>query len=406
MLTITCRFLKRQKLTAQSRINILFIHANNHDIGGSDYCLFKLVATLDRNRFNPVVLLGLETEIVEKYRAHGVLVKIIPMNRVRKTKNLLYQLKFVSLFFPTVLKIVSLIKNYQIDIAHSNDLLDIYGPIAAKLASVKSIQHDRLIIDRPIWINKILCAIIIKLNNRIVVVSDSVGRAMFSKNSRVHPKVIKCYDWLDMEIVGHSEGIGEFRKEIKVNEGQVLIGAVGRLEPWKGQHLFIKAAARIATCYPNARFVIVGGKVAGQGREKYEDELRAIASDLQMDDKIYFAGPRNDIANVMEALDIYVHCSVAPDPLPGVVMEAMKMGKPAVGPRAGGVPEEIDQGKTGLLFNPGDYQEMAKMICRLIASPVMARDYGVAGKQRALTVFNKEQLCRKMENIYEDMLND
>jgi glycosyltransferase involved in cell wall biosynthesis len=81
------------------------------------------------------------------------------------------------------------------------------------------------------------------------------------------------------------------------------------------------------------------------------------------------------------------------------------MGRPAIGPRAGGVPELIDEGKTGLLYNPGDYQTMAKTICRLIASPELARDYGVAGKQRALTVFNKEHLCKKMENVYEDMLN-
>jgi len=400
------RLLKRQKVTAQNRINILFIHANNFDIGGSDYCLFKLVAALDRKRFNPLVLLGLATEIVEKYNQHNIPVKIIHMQRIRKTKNPLYLLKFVFLFFPTVLKIVSIVKKYQIDIAHSNDFLDIYGPIAARLAGVKSIQHDRLIMNRPVWIKKILCAIVEKLNNHIVVVSDGVGRAMYSKNRRIHHKVITCYDWLDMEMVGHSEGRGEFRKEIGVNEEHVLIGAVGRLEPWKGQHVFIKAAAQVVKCYPNARFVIVGGKVAGGGREKYEDELRIIASDLQLDGKIHFAGYRNDISNIMAAIDIYVHCSVDPDPLPGVIMEAMEMGKPAIGPRAGGVPEEIDDGKTGLLYKPGDFQEMAKTICRLIASPELVRDYGVAGKQRALTVFNKENLCRRMENIYEVMLND
>ena len=61
----------------------------------------------------------------------------------------------------------------------------------------------------------------------------------------------------------------------------------------------------------------------------------------------------------MRALDIYVHCSVDPDPLPGVIMEAMEMGKPAIGPRAGGVPEVIDDGKTGLLYKPGDFQALS-----------------------------------------------
>jgi glycosyltransferase involved in cell wall biosynthesis len=304
-----------------------------------------------------------------------------------------------------VLKIVSLIKKYQIDIVHSNDFLDIYGPIAARLAGVKSIQHDRLIMRRPVWLKRLLCAFIMKFNHRIAVVSDGVALAMFSKNGNVDTKIITCYDWLDMEMIGHSEESSNFRNEIRVSKEHVLIGAVGRLEPWKGQHVFVKAAAEVANSYPDARFVIVGGKVIGRGREKYEDGLRAIASELQIENKLYFAGHRKDISNVMSALDIYVHCSVDPDPLPGVVMEAMEMGKAVVGPRAGGVPEQIDEGKTGLLYNPGDYQTMAETICRLIASPELARDYGIAGKKRALTVFNKEHLCRKMENVYEDMLN-
>ena len=387
-------------------INILFIHANNQDIGGADFCLFKLVAALDRSRFNPLVLLGLETEIIEKYRDHGIPVKIITINRIRKTLNLLYQLKVIFYFFPTVLRIVLLLKKHQIDIAHSNDFLDIYGPIAARLAHVKSIQHVRLIMNRPVWIRKILCALIEKLNHRIVLVSNGVERAMFSKDKRVHPKVVTCYDWLDMDIVGHCEGTREFRSEIGVSKDLVLIGAIGRLEPWKGQNVFIKAAALVVKYHPRARFVIVGGKVSGRGREKYESDLRTLASDLNMDDKIHFAGHRNDISTVMTALDIFVHCSIDPDPLPGVVMEAMKMGKPVVGPRAGGVPEEIDDGKTGLLYTPGDYQDMAQTICRLIASPNLAKNYGVAGKHRAVTVFNKYLLSRRIQRVYEGVLND
>jgi len=393
-------------MTVHKRINILFIHANNYDIGGADYCLLKLAATLDRARFNPIVLLGMKTEIADKYREYGIRVMIIPMYRIRKITEPWYQLKFVFNFLPTVLKIVSLIKKYRIDIVHSNDFLDIYGPIAARLAGVKSIQHDRLIMRRPVWLKELFCFIIKTLNHRIAVVSDGVAREMFSRNGNVHPKVITCYDWIDMEMVGHSEGSSEFRREIGVSEEHVLIGAIGRLEPLKGQHVFIKAAAQVANKFPYARFVIVGGKVYGRGREKYEEELQYLSSELRLDERIIFAGHRKDISNVMSALDICVLCSVEPDSLPGVVLEAMEMCKPVIGPRAGGVPEEIDEGATGLLYEPSNYQDMAKAICRLIAAPELAKAFGVAGKQRAENVFNKEVLCWHMKNVYEDMLND
>jgi len=393
-------------MTANKRINVLFIHANNYDIGGADYCLFKLVAMLNCSRFNPLVLLGMKTEIADKYRDYGIPVMIIPMYRIRKIKEPWYQLKLVFNFLPTVLKIVSIIRKYHIDIVHSNDFLDLYGPIAAKLTGVKSIQHDRLIMRRPAWLKELFCFIIKTLNHRIAVVSDGVGREMFSRNGKVHPKVVTCYDWIDMEMVGHSEGSSEFRREIGVSEEHVLIGAVGRLEPLKGQHVFIKAAAQVANKCPYARFVIIGGKVYGRGREKYEDELRAIASELQIENKLYFTGHRKDISNVMSALDIFALCSVEPDSLPGVVMEAMVMAKPVIGPRAGGVPEEIDDGTTGLLYEPGNHQDMAKAICRLINEPELAKAFGVAGTRRASTIFNKDILCRHIENVYEGMLND
>jgi glycosyltransferase involved in cell wall biosynthesis len=393
-------------MVAHKRINILFVHANNYDIGGSDYCLLKLAAILSCSRFNPLVLLGMKTEIADKYREYGIPLMIMPMYRIRKIKKPWYQLKFFLNFLPTVLKIVSLIKRYRIDIVHSNDFLDIYGPIAARLAGVKSIQHDRLIMRRPSWLKELFCFIIKTLNHRIAVVSDGVGREMFSRKGMVHPKVITCYDWIDMEMVGHNEGSSEFRREIGVSEEHVLIGAVGRLEPLKGQHVFIKAAAQVVNKFPYARFVIVGGRVYGRGREKYEEELQYLSSELRLDERIIFAGYRKDISNVVSALDISVLCSVEPDSLPGVVMEAMEMCKPVIGPRAGGVPEQIVDGTTGLLYEPGSHQSMAKAICRLIDEPELAKAFGAAGKQRAKNVFNKEVLRWHMENVYEDMLND
>lgn len=386
------------------RINILYIHANNTDIGGSDYCMFKLVTTLDRNRFNPMVLLGLETEIANKYREYGIPVLIMPMHRIRRTKDLRYQLSFIFSFFPTVFSIARLIKKYDINIVHSNDFQDFYGAIAARISGAKAIQHDRLIMRRPVWLRKLLTSFMLAINHRVAVVSDAVGREMFSRNGKVHPKVVTCYDWLDMDRVGHTPNNGDFREDINFSKGHTLVGAVGRLEPWKGQHVFISAAARVAQIYPEVKFVIVGGKVSGRGREKYQYELQDLASNLHLNGKIFFAGHRTDIANVMAALDIYVHSSIEPDPLPGVVMEAMALGKPVVGPRAGGVPEEVEEGVTGLLYEPGDYEDMSKSICSLIASAELRQRFEEAGKRRANALFNKEKLCRYMESVYEAII--
>ena len=398
---------ERIGVTGRRPINVLFIHANNVDIGGSDYCLFKLVTTLDRNKFNPIVLLALDTEIAAGYRKYGTPVLIMPMRRIRRTRNPWRHLLFFADFFPTVLRIAGIIKEYDIQLVHSNDFQDIYGAVAARITGTKGIQHIRLIVPRRNLLRELWNRCILISNHRVVTVSDAVGQEMFTVGGKVHPKVTTCYDWLDMERVGHvGNNERNFRKESGIPDGATLIGVVGRLERWKGQHVFIKAAADVARRHPEACFAVVGGKVYGRGREMYESELKALAQRLGILDRVIFAGHRKDLANVMNSLDLYAHSSVDPDPLPGVVMEAMSMAKPVVGPRAGGIPEEVEDGKTGILYEPGDHHEMAEAMCRLIEDPKLAHRMGQAGKERVQRVFNRDILCKRLESLYEEVIGD
>ena len=107
----------------------------------------------------------------------------------------------------------------------------------------------------------------------------------------------------------------------------------------------------------------------------------------------------------MASLDLFVHSSAAPDPLPGVVMEAMYCERPVVGANAGGVPEEVIDGETGLLYEIGNHNDMAEKICRLLRNPGLARKMGEAGRERVETVFNKDVLCKQMESFYQDMVS-
>ncbi len=386
------------------RINILYIHANNIDIGGSDYCMFKLVTTLDRSRFNPMVLLGLETEIAAKYQEYGIPVLILPMHRIRKTKDLRYQLGFILSSLPTIFRIARLINQHCIDIIHSNDFQDFYGAIAARLTGAKAIQHDRVIMRRPVWLRKLLVWFILVSNHQVVAISEAVAREMLSVRGKVHPKVVTLYDWLDMERVGHNDEIGRFREEIGIPKEAVLIGVVGRLEHWKGQHIFIRAAAEVIKNHPQSRFVVVGGQVLGRGREKYQDELKALAHDLKISDKIVFGGYRTDIMNVMDSLDIFVHSSVEPEPFGLVIMEAMSIGKAVVAPHEGGILDQVVEGFTGLFYKPGDHYEMAKVICKLIENPELRRRMGQAGKERVYSIFNRDTLCKRFESLYERLI--
>ena len=227
---------------------------------------------------------------------------------------------------------------------------------------------------------------------------------MFSRNGRILPNIATCYDWIDMDKVGHSQKGSDIREEFCISPAMQVVGCVGRLEPWKGQEVFIKATYEVVKRFPNTIFLVVGGTVEGRGRETYADYLKTLAKELNVADKVIFTGHRSDIADVMASLDIFVHSSITPDPLPGVVMEAMFCCLPIVGADAGGVPEEVEDGRTGILYDPGDHVKMAKAIINLLEQPALARQMGKEGRKRVESVFNKTDLCARMENIYRELV--
>ena len=169
------------------KIKILFLHANNKDIGGADYCLFKLADQLDKDRFTPVVCLSMRTEILEFYEKADIKTYLIDMERIRKCKDLLYLTKLFSKFVPTILRIQRIIKKEHIHIVHGNDLLDICGPVAGRFSKIPVIQHVRWILVSPAILRKILTNLIYILNDTIIAVSNAVAKEMFSNNNYIKP---------------------------------------------------------------------------------------------------------------------------------------------------------------------------------------------------------------------------
>jgi glycosyltransferase involved in cell wall biosynthesis len=385
---------------------ILYVHANNTDVGGADFCLFKLASTLDKKKFRPVVCLAKKTEILDLYIKEGIKTHIIKMERIKKSFDPVYLVQLIFKFFPSVNRVRHIIRAEGVDLVHGNDLLDIYGPVAGILEKKPTVQYVRWILESPVLLKKIITRVVYHINDKVFTVSDGVAKIMFAKKGRVLPKIITCYDWIDMEKVGHNEKGTDIRKEYKIPNNTRIVGCVGRLEFWKGQEVFIRAAARVLAKMPETVFIVVGGAVEGRNRESYGTLLKKLAKELGISNRVIFTGHRKDISNIMDSFDIFVHSSITPDPLPGVVMEAMYRNCPVVGADAGGVPEEVAANKTGLLYPPGDSKQMAKRIITLLKDPEMMLKMGLAGRKRVDTVFEKKGLCEKIQKIYNEMIQE
>ncbi|TSA32224.1 MAG: glycosyltransferase family 1 protein [Verrucomicrobiaceae bacterium] len=168
--------------------------------------------------------------------------------------------------------------------------------------------------------------------------------------------------------------------------GKAPVAAVfGRISRWKGQDVLLRAAAMI----PELVVWVVGEAVFTGDDRAYAGELKALASGSALQGRVFFLGHRDDIPQLMQAADVIVHTSVAPEPFGRVVVEGMLSGRPVIASRAGGPSEIIQDGVTGWLFEPGNSGELASLLRKVRDSPSRGRDEGLlasleARKQYAL----------------------
>jgi len=160
-----------------------------------------------------------------------------------------------------------------------------------------------------------------------------------------------------------------------------LVGVVGRIK-WerKGQEILIKAAALLAETHPGARYAIVGTPAVGN--ESHLIRLKKLITELKLEGRVTFTGDIREVRDVYAAFDVTVVPSILPEPFGCVVMESMAAGTPVIGSRCGGIPEQIMDGITGLLFTPGDENELAGALALLMEDNALRLRLGEAGQRR------------------------
>ncbi len=172
-----------------------------------------------------------------------------------------------------------------------------------------------------------------------------------------------------------------------------IVGNVAALVPHKGHRHLIEAAAIVVRKMPDARFVIAG---EGELRQALERQIK----DHRLEKHVFLAGFRPDILSVHKAFDIFVMSSVT-EGLGTSLLDAMACGKPIVATTAGGMPEVVVNGETGLLVPPRDHQAMADAIVTLLRDPAIGARMGRAGEARVAERFSAERMVQETLALYE-----
>ena len=178
------------------------------------------------------------------------------------------------------------------------------------------------------------------------------------------------------------------------------IGILGRLAPWKGQDVFLRA---FADAFPDSsvRAVLIGDAMFGE--DAYALDLRRLASELGIADRVDFLGFRRDTEAELRQLDVLVHASVTPDPLGTVVFEGLAVGLPVIAARAGGPGEYIADGAQGLLHTPGDVLELSELLKRTAGDLDLRVRLGAAARAR-IRDFAPETIAAAWLDLYRDVI--
>jgi glycosyltransferase involved in cell wall biosynthesis len=172
-------------------------------------------------------------------------------------------------------------------------------------------------------------------------------------------------------------------------DGSPVIGVFSRITQWKGQDVVLRALVNV----PSVVAVFVGeaeDPAAG-------DEVRLLARELGIADRVKFLGFREDVPQLMRVVDCIVHVPTDPEPFGRVVVEGMLARRPVIATRAGGVPEIIENGVSGILIAPGSPVELAEALRRIFSDPAATQRMAASGQGRAIACFSDKRMLSEIE---------
>ncbi|MFQ5850239.1 MAG: glycosyltransferase family 4 protein [Candidatus Binatia bacterium] len=385
---------------------ILCVEATRKGVqGGSHRCLYELVKGLDRSKYEPIVLLYSDVPIRQEFKKVCKVIMIekkdrgrshkghLRPSRVRTMGRLLSDLFFTIL--PGTRALYRIIRQERIDIVHLNNALGMApeGTLAAKLCGIPCVVHQRAM-GKVYRIARFQS----KYVDALICISDAVRT--FYMTEEVSPKrILRIYDGIDVLPTDATVSSEMMRRHLGIESDRPIVGVVGTIQPWKGQREVILAVRQLKNRYPNIRCLIVGEIF----NRDYHREISKLVEELELNGNVCFLGYREDVLDLMNAMDIVIHSSTLPEPFGRVLIEAMALGKPIIATRGGGPLEIVEDHFTGLLVPPGDPEALASAVTRLVENGMLSAKMGQAGRERVKQLFTLESTILETEKIYAQL---
>ena len=349
-------------------------------LSGGELAISRLIASIT-DAVDVHVVLAEYGPLVDVLKRAGATVEVLPMDeRVRTLRRDRIRVGGVPLrsLLATAtytVKLARRLRRLQPDLVHTNTLkAAAYGGVAARVAGVPCLWHVR---------DRIADDYLPRSAVTLIRVAARFLPTEIVANSRTTLATLHLRDPSEAMVVPSPvEPMDRNREKIHAPGDRFRVAMVGRLSPWKGQDVFLRAFAQ-AFGEGSEEAVLVGSAMFGE--EAYEDALVELVADLGIGDRVEFRGFRTDMTTELDRVDAMVHASVIPEPFGQVVVEGMAARLAVVAADAGGPSEIITHEVDGLLYPPGDIGALAGLLRRLADDPALRLRLGDQAVRTAMS---------------------
>ncbi len=386
--SITERAASRRK--AHDRLKVVYL---NHvaRLSGGEIALLRLLPHLDR--VEPHVLLAEDGPLVARLHLDGISTEVLALgDSVRHLRKGAVHRRGLSpgvagVTATYVLRLAARLRQLRPDLVHANSLkAGVYGSLAARLAGVPIIWHVRDRIEDDYLPRE--AVLLVRRMSRYVATAVVANSQSTMETLAAPSKTGAIYSVLP-------EVLGDVPLRHRASGGPLTFGIVGRLAPWKGQDLFLRAFAH---AFPRGdqRATIVGAALFGE--DEFAAGLPRLADALGIADRVEFRGYRTDVWDELSRIDVLVHASVTPEPFGQVILEGMAAGVPVIAARAGGPAEILRDDVTGVLYEPANGGRLADAMRRML-DPAL-RDRLSAAARNGLGRYSPPVVAGDLQELY------
>jgi glycosyltransferase involved in cell wall biosynthesis len=369
---------------------------------GTKKHVLQLMRHVDRERFElELVASNLRdpegfARDVAALRAEGFRVHLVPMRRaVSPAADALALARLIGLF---------LHRRYDVVHCHSSKA-GFLGRLAAFLTGRRWVVYTPHCFSFTAgfgrfvgWCYKSLEFLAGRLTDRLIAVSPHEREVALQSGAALPHQVVTITNGLTEDELRVREPDEALRRELRLPEGAPVVGSIGRLGRQKGYDVFIRAARRLRDERPDVHFLLVG-------KGSYNEPLRALACELDLDDRFHFAGERDDVLEIFPLIDVFVMPSRW-EAMPYALLEAMASARAIVVTNVCGLDKVVENGRAAAIIPPEDPEALARAVVELLDDPARRETLGREARRIAAERHSLVETVRRVEAVYGEAAHD